>query len=295
MNRVFVLGNATLDGVQRAPRLPKPGETLLGGPVHRCPGGKGLNQAVASARTGAPTVLVAPVGGDADAEVLRTAAAGEEGLVARWIAGPAPTDYSAIWVAADGENAILSSAAAAQGLGADEALEALDDLAADDLLMLQGNLSRDVTAAAAAFARRRGGRTVLNTAPIAWDMASVLDAFDVVVANEGEALALTGEPDAPHAARVLGAGRIAVLTLGAAGAVLARGARLDRVAAPAVRALDTAGAGDVLAGVFAGLLARGGAVERALAVAVVAASIAVTRHGTVPSIPTRREIADLGA
>ena len=293
MSRVFVLGNATLDGVLRAARLPRPGETLLADTLQRCAGGKGLNQAIAAARAGAPTVLVAPVGADPDGDGLKAAAGAEDGLVTRWIASPAPTDYSSIWVAADGENAILSSAAAARGLGEREALAALDDLAAGDLLVLQGNLTQAVTAAAAGFARRRGGRTLLNTAPIAWDMASVLDAVDIVVANEGEALALAGGSDARQAAQALGAGRIAVVTLGAAGALLARGGALESVGAPLVEAIDTAGAGDVLAGVFAGLLAQGSAVDRALAVAVAAASIAVTRHGTVPSFPSRAEIAAL--
>ena len=293
MSRVFVLGNATLDCVLRAPRLPRPGETLLADTLQRCAGGKGLNQAIAAARSGAATVLVAPVGDDPDAGVLKTAAGAEDGLVTRWIASPAPTDHSSIWVAADGENAILSSAAAARGLGEDDALAALDDLAAGDLLVLQGNLTRAVTAASAGFARRRGGRTLLNTAPIAWDMAPVLDAFDIVVANEGEALALAGGSDARRAARALGAGRICVVTLGAAGALLSRDGTLESVAAPVVPAIDTAGAGDVLVGVFAGLLAQGSAVDRALAVAVGAASIAVTRHGTVPSFPSRAEIAGL--
>ncbi|WP_165359633.1 PfkB family carbohydrate kinase [Lichenibacterium minor] len=297
MTRVFVLGNATLDCVQRAPRLPRPGETLLGEVPRRCAGGKGLNQAVASARAGAETVLVAPLGSDPEGAALRAAAAGETGLTARWIASAEPTDYSAIWVAADGENAILSSAAAALSLGEGDALAALDDFAGGDVLVMQGNLGRDVTAAAARFARARGGRMLLNTAPIAWDMAQLLDAVDIVVANEGESLALTGEADPSRAALALGgalgAGRTAVVTRGAAGALLARDGDLATIAAPAVHAVDTAGAGDVLAGVLAGLIARGEPVERALVAAVGAASIAVTRHGTVPSFPSRREIAGL--
>ncbi|GGH19328.1 ribokinase [Alsobacter metallidurans] len=292
MSRVFVLGNATLDCIQTIPRLPAPGETLLADSLLRCPGGKGLNQAVACARTGAATVLVAPLGRDADAAVLAAAAAAEPGLAARWMESAAPTDYSAIWVAAGGENMIVSSAAAARGLAEADAIAALDDLRAGDILLLQGNLTREVTMAAARLGRERGARTALNTAPIAWDMAEALALFDIVIANAVEAAQVTGA-DARSAAAALAPGRIAIVTLGRDGAVMARDGVLTPVAAPRVKAVDTAGAGDVFVGVFVGALCRGAAPDRAIRAATAAAAIAVTRPGTVPSFPSSIELAPL--
>ena len=80
MSRVLVIGNATIDVVQRVARLPSAGETLLGAPPARCAGGKGLNQAIAAARAGAAVTFVAPIGDDAEGQTLRTTLAGE-GLV----------------------------------------------------------------------------------------------------------------------------------------------------------------------------------------------------------------------
>ncbi|WP_158266879.1 PfkB family carbohydrate kinase [Alsobacter soli] len=296
MKRVFVLGNATVDCVQTVARLPVPGETLLCDSLERCPGGKGLNQAIACARTGAATVLAAPLGGDRDGAVLATAASAEANLEARWIASSAPTDYSAIWVASDGENMIVSSAEAARALTEAGALDALADFAAGDVLLMQGNLDRDVTVAACRLAAARGGLRVLNTAPIAWDMAGALPLFDLVVANAVEAATLVG--GAPHAAaQALSSapGRAAVVTLGAEGAILSAEGATTRVAAPAVSAVDTAGAGDVLVGVLVGRLAQGAPLKPALALGIAAASLAVTRRGTVPSFPTRDELARLQA
>ncbi|WP_460451416.1 PfkB family carbohydrate kinase [Alsobacter sp. SYSU BS001988] len=294
MRRVFVLGNATLDCVQTVARLPQPGETLLCDSLQRCAGGKGLNQAIASARTGAPTILAAPIGADPDAALLRSTVGAEAGLEARWIGSAQPTDYSAIWVSADAENVIVSSAAAAHGLTQDEALAALEDFGPGDLLVMQGNLSEALTAAAARRAGERGGFAILNTAPIAWDMGPVLGLFDCVIANAGETRALarrTGPEGAADLARR--ARGMAVVTLGAQGAILARDGETLAVEAPKVAAVDSAGAGDALVGAWAGGVACGLSVEAALRVAVAAASLAVTRRGTAPSFPSRDEMAGL--
>ena len=107
MSRVLVLGNATLDVIQRVDRLPMPGETVLALSTARCAGGKGLNQAVAASRTGAPTLLAAPIGQDAEAAFLADGFRDEAGLDVNWLICNAPTDLSAIWVAT-GENVIVA-------------------------------------------------------------------------------------------------------------------------------------------------------------------------------------------
>ena len=218
MRRVFVLGNATLDCVQRIRRFPNPGETLLCDSLQRCAGGKGLNQALASVRTGAPTVLAAAIGRDAEGAVVAATLESEPGLETRWIASQAPTDYSSIWVNADGENAIVSSAAAAQSLSEAAALTALADFGPGDLLVLQGNLAQGVTEAAATLARDRGGFSVLNTAPIAWDMSRVVGMVDLVVANRVEAAQLaSGDPATAAEMLASGGNCMTVVTLGRGG------------------------------------------------------------------------------
>ncbi|MCG3149672.1 MAG: Ribokinase [Verrucomicrobiae bacterium] len=62
--RLLVVGSSNTDLVIQCDRLPKPGETLLGGEFARYAGGKGANQAVAAARAGARVTFVGAHGND---------------------------------------------------------------------------------------------------------------------------------------------------------------------------------------------------------------------------------------
>ena len=295
MTRVVVIGNATVDVIQRVERFPLPGETLLCGAMVVCAGGKGLNQAIASARTGAPTLLCAPAAADANGDLLARAVAAEVGLDADWLVAAPPTDISTIWIDADGENVIVSSVAAAAAMEPAHAIAACAALADGDVLLVQGNLSQATTAAAIGRAQANGACILLNTAPMRPWMGSLLASVDVVVANAVEAEQLAGSAsDCEAALLVAGAGAV-VVSRGRAGAVLATDRGRWVVAAPAVAALDTAGAGDVMTGTLAGLLAQGVGIAAALDVAVAAASLSVTRPGTTPSFPSRAEITGLRA
>lgn len=301
MSRVVVLGNATVDLIQRVPNLPRPGETLLSGPVQRCAGGKGLNQAVAAARTGASVILVAAIGQDENAGFLTNALKGEAGLAVHWLECDSATDISSIWVSAEGENMILSTAECATALTPHDAQTVAAGLSPGDHLLMQGNLNSLTTAEAARTARANGAIAVLNTAPIAWDLQSVLGMFDCVIANEVEAAMLAGG-DAAHFWPALKAFDVAtaILTVGARGARLFTGdvdvmIPAPRNHSPDDRVVDTAGAGDVLVGTFVGLMAQGRSLRDAARIAVATASLSVTRCGTLPSFPTREEIEYLQA
>jgi ribokinase len=294
MTRVLVLGNASVDLIQRVERFPRPGETLLSSTLLRCPGGKGLNQAVAAVRTGALVTFTAPVGQDQQAEFLADQLKLETGLDVHWRVVGAPTDISSIWVSADGENMIVSSADCPGSVTPDRARMICADLATGDFLLMQGNLRSDTTRIAAETARARGACTVLNTAPIAWDMRQVIGSFDIVIANELEA-AIVADGDFSERwpdLRARGT-KTAIVTLGARGATVFDGNDRTSVAAPRVMAVDTAGAGDVMVGTLVGLLAQGHDKLAAVEIAVAAASLSVTRDGTVPSFPTRDEVRSL--
>ena len=293
MNRVFVLGNATVDIVQQVDNFPHPGETVLAGKSLRCAGGKGLNQAVAAARTGANVTLVAPVGRDSDSAFLAESVAGEEGLRVDWLACPAGTDLSVIWINGSGENVIVSSADCARWLQPDQVRDLCRVLQPGDYLVLQGNLSLVATRAAAEVARACGARTILNTAPIAWDMATVMRLADILIANEGEAGVLSqAAKDPAKALHAIGI-PVVIVTLGAKGARIVHDGCDTILPAPLVTAVDTAGAGDVFTGTLAGLLAQGFDMTTSTAIAVAAASQSVTRNGTTPSFPSQETIRNL--
>ncbi|MGN6551220.1 MAG: ribokinase [Pararhizobium sp.] len=287
MSRVFVFGNATIDLVLAVETWPKPGETVLAEGLTRSPGGKGLNQAVAAARLGANVRLVAPIGDDADAAYLRRFLAVEPGIETAWISCRACTDISTIWVSRRGENVIVSSADCARAVQPEDAEIHLEALGAGDILLLQGNLRPETTLAAARIARAREARLLLNTAPVAWDMAEVLPLADVIVSNEPEARMLTSCEGKQAAIALKACSRgAAIVTRGPAGAALADADGVHEVPAPSVEVVDTSGAGDMLVGTLAHGLASGASLLSALRCSVALASLCVTRPGTIASFPT---------
>ena len=290
--RVVVVGNCTLDIAYHVPRFPRPGETVLAGGSARDLGGKGANQAVAAARSGAPVAFCAAVGADENGDAMRARLV-EEGVGTDHLATPpVPTDESIIYVTPEGENSIVSTHAAAASMDMALARPALEAAGAGDVLLMQGNLAHDVTRACLEEGRRRRAVTVLNPAPIQYGYEAIWPFVDCAIVNEVESEHLGGSADPVTAARRLAERgvRHVVVTLGARGALVAEGKATREIATDPVEAVDTTGAGDVFCGVFAASLARGLAVAPAARGAVRAATLSVTRHGTQRAFPSRSEI-----
>ena len=281
--RVLVLGNAGIDLSILVSRLPRPGETLVGGAMRRAPGGKGLNQAAMAARAGAEVHFCAPLGDDADGCYVAGQLRAERIIVLHLPRPGPPTDTSLLLVAADSENCIVTSGACADALPVGEAEGFAAGCRAGDVLLLQGNLSHATTAAAARVGRASGARVIVNTAPLRWPVQAVLSECWGVVANAGEAEEITGRfgHEAASALAALGPA-LAVVTLGAGGCVTLPGGWHP---APTVTAVDSSGAGDAFCGVLAAALARGFAPDRAIAAAQRAAADTVLRRGAYEALP----------
>lgn len=297
---ILVLGSVNRDLIVHAPRLPLPGETLRGQRFGSCLGGKGANQAVASARLGAKVALAARVGllenGAAMVAQLRG-----EGVDTRFVAQPAdevPGVALIVVGAEDAENQIVT-VAGSNGTLPLEQVEALE-LAGLRWLIAQQELPLPSVARAFERAREAGVRTLLNAAPYRPGCEALLPLVDVLVVNALEAQALVttlgggvAEPEA-LARTLLAKGPSAVLvSLGAEGLcwVDAQGAR--RVPARRVKAIDTVGAGDTLVGALVTALAEGEPIEKALAFAQAAAALAVSRPGVQDAMPRREEVEQL--
>jgi ribokinase len=133
---------------------------------------------------------------------------------------------------------------------------------------------------------------VLNPAP-ARPLPDELAALaPLLTPNAAEAGALAGEADPPAAARALAArtGAPVLVTLGARGALLVDGGSSEPIAAPAVDAVDTTGAGDALNGALAAELAAGRPLAEAAAFAVVAASLSTRAAGARAGMPRREDV-----
>ena len=298
---VLVIGSYNTDLVIRGPRLPAPGETILGGTFAQHHGGKGANQAVAAVRLAAAgqVYFVAKVGDDAFGRQALTQLRAEGLNTAGMSVAPGqPTGVALINVAtATGENSI-SVAAGANGHLSPADVDAALAAAPSTVVVLQLETPLPTVVHAARQAAARGLRVLLNPAPAQPLPAGLGADLYAMTPNETEAETLTGVrvTDAATATRAAdrlhaaGFGRV-IITLGAQGAYWSDGAGAALVAAPVVEAVDTTAAGDCFNGALAVALAEGHALPDAVAFACRAAALAVTRPGAQASLPTRAELA----
>lgn len=292
---ITVVGSINADLTVNVERHPLPGETLLGAGGTVTAGGKGANQAVAAAKLGAEVAMVGAVGSDANAAPA-TALLREAGVDLTHVEelggeGPAVTGLAVITVAAGGENTIIVVPGANGAV--DEGFVAKHEapIAAADLVLLQGEIPASGFARAVELAT---GRVVINLAPVVEVPREALLRADPLLANEHEAglilaqlgLEPEGYPD-ELARRLREAGFASVvLTIGAAGALVADADGLSRVASPQVDAVDTVGAGDAFAGALCHRLVAGDPLREAAAYAARVGAYSVTKPGAQPSYPS---------
>ncbi|MEQ8248931.1 MAG: ribokinase [Alphaproteobacteria bacterium] len=301
---VCILGIFVADLTFVAPgALPHPGETALGREFRIGPGGKGSNQAVAARRAGAEVTLIAKIGADTFGDMAHELYAAE-GISDRGLIDSQthPTGAAGIFLSEEtGENAIVVTPGAAGAISVAEAEAAIDLVAAADIFLTQFEVPLPVAQVGLRLAKSRGVRTVLNPAPAASVSPQIWSLADIVTPNESEAGALsghrvTGPAEAANAGRYFldrGAGAV-VITLGANGVFLMDTQRTLVVAAHRAGPLvETTGAGDSFNGAMAAALAEGQDLENAVRFGNAAAAISVTRPGTAPAMPTRREIEKL--
>lgn len=289
--RVVVVGSANVDVMARVPRIPAPGETLLATSLTRGPGGKGANQAVASARAGgADTWFVGRLGDDGDGELLRRSLAGSGVGVDAIETSSEPTGTALISVADDGENAIVVVGGANADFSSLSQLQR-DRIRAADVVVAQLEIPLG-TVHAAAQARRSGARFVLNAAPSQPLPQELLADVDVLVVNEHELTDLAGEMD-PEKAMTAVARRVPalVVTLGARGSIAVERDRRTSIAAIPATPVDTTGAGDTFVGVLAARLAAGDGLTDAARWGSAAAALAVQRQGAQAAVPSAAEVA----
>ncbi len=287
--RVLVAGSANLDYVVRAPHIPAPGETVLGGAFATFPGGKGANQAVACARAGgADTSMLVALGEDAPGAQLHASLAGAGVEVMCKRTPELPSGVAFICISDEAENAITVAPGANTALAPAD----LSDLHGYSHLLLQLETPIATVTDYARRARQAGLRVVLNAAPAPADPlpAALLESVDILVVNEGELAQLAGDGGSiAEAAARLGVPCV-VVTLGAAGCVASDGGEWLAQAAFAIDAVDTTAAGDTFCGVLVAALARGAALPSALREASAASALACTRAGAQSSIPGHADV-----
>lgn len=312
----LVLGSVNVDLVIRGPRLPLPGETVLGGEFLQAAGGKGANQAVAAARAATGTVaFVGGVGDDLFGTHSREGLSREGLELSGLVTFPqTSTGIALILVDAAGQNQISVASGANARLTPDH-VEALPDELFDEARVFLTSLEIPLPTVRRGLerARERGLITILNPAPADRDIleGNLLSLVDILTPNETELCQLAGELWGPEgelsptsgsraadnpsrwraaAVKLRNRGcRTVIATLGPAGC-LAVGDLEFRQSAPVVRAVDATAAGDAFNGALAVALAEGQPLTAAVRLATATAALSVTRAGAQPSLPRREEI-----
>jgi len=295
---IAVVGSYATGLTMRVDRLPRRGETLLGKGYRVDFGGKGSNQAVASARLGAKVSFVAKIGRDTFGEMALGLYREEAINIESVLQVPdEPTGVGFIIVDADGHNCITVDPGANRRLTGAEVSRCLRTLASETIVLTQLEIPLEAAEAAMAWGRETGAVTILNPAPAQILPKSILALVDILTPNQTEARILTGrspeadiEPETMARELIRGGVKQVVMTLGEKGALIVTPKSVTRVPAIDVQVLDTTGAGDSFNAGLAVALSRGADLEDAVRAAVVTGGLAVIREGVIPSLPTREEV-----
>ncbi len=290
MKRVLNFGSINVDHVYTVEHFVRPGETIGCRKYRRFAGGKGLNQSIALAQAGACVYHAGKVGAaDAWLKTLMEDKGVDTGFV-QTIDGP--SGHAIIQVNAEGENAIIIVGGANQLISEAEVQGIVADFGPDDYLLVQNEVN--AVPQIIQSAKAKGLTIAFNPAPMNAQVLNYpLELVDILIVNETEAQALTGESEPDSIGETLNRRfpqTAVVLTLGDKGAAYFSPQARFYQPAKKVHAVDTTGAGDTFIGFFLAELIETNNPAAALQWATRAAALCVTRHGAADSIPSRREL-----
>ncbi len=295
---LIVFGSINIDLSIAVDHLPRPGETVLSDDYAMRPGGKGANQALAAARSGAKTALVGKIGDDnMGARILSSIR--RQGVMTSGVAeSDLPTGCAVVSRDPNGENQII----VATGANMEARAEQVPDEVLNEgtVVLMQMEVPREENWILLERAKERGATTILNLAPAITLPQQALENLDYLIVNEIEArqiakiLGLTVEENIFSMAATLSrAGNLTcIITLGAEGSitVTAEGKAYHTKALALEDIVDISGAGDCYCGTFAACLHEGMDLHHALKRASVAASLCCEKAGTQESYPYISEI-----
>ena len=297
--KVTVFGSFVVDLMARAPRLPVPGETVLGSFFKQGAGGKGFNQGIAAHKSGGDVTMITKLGRDSLAGVA-TDAMDSVGLSKDHLfySETEPTGVALISVDENtSQNEIIIVPGACATISDEDIASVADRIKESAYLLLQLEVNQDANEKVAAMAKAAGVKVIVNTAPYSPVTDEFLSGCYLVTPNEVEAEELTGIcvsdlESADKAADVFkdrGVQNV-VITLGSRGVYVNEDGKSEIVPAYKVNAIDTTGAGDAFNGGLLTALSEGKTISEAARFANALAAISVQRIGTTPSMPTRAEI-----
>ena len=302
--RIVVLGGINIDLVAMTPRFPAAGETVVGHQFLTYGGGKGANQAVAAGRMGAQVSMVGRVGDDIFApQALKALVDSGVDVSPVGITPATSTGIAVITIDDSAQNQIIQVLGANDTCGEEEEARVVALLDGASALLLQLEVSVELSLRCAQAAKERGVRVILDPSPVRPVPAAFYSCCDIITPNETDAHALVGAPVTDRASAARAAGTLlergvgaAIVTLGPQGAYYATANTTGNatggefVPAFPVNAVDSVGAGDAFNGALAAALGEGYDLGRAVRIASAAGALSVTRSGAQDSMPSRAEV-----
>ncbi|HDB0969674.1 TPA: ribokinase [Staphylococcus aureus] len=299
-NKVVILGSTNVDQFLTVERYAQPGETLHVEEAQKVfGGGKGANQAIATARMQADTTFITKIGTDGVADFIL-----EDFKVAHidtsYIikTAEAKTGQAFITVNAEGQNTIYVYGGANMTMTPEDVINAKDAIINADFVVAQLEVPIPAIISAFEIAKAHGVTTVLNPAPAKALPNELLSLIDIIVPNETEAELLSGikvtneQSMKDNANYFLSIGiKTVLITLGKQGTYFATKNQSQHIEAYKVNAIDTTAAGDTFIGAFVSRLNKS---QDNLADAIdfgnKASSLTVQKHGAQASIPLLEEV-----
>lgn len=298
--KIVVIGSSNTDMVIKSDRLPKPGETILGGNFLMNHGGKGANQAVAAARLGGDVTFICKIGndifGNETMEMFR-----KEKIDTTYvgITSKEPSGVALINVDKKGENCIVVATGANSTLSVEDIQNAAPAIKQASIVIMQLETPIESVSYAAQMAKKEGSTVILNPAPAPNTQLpdDLLANVDILIPNVTEAeiisgMHITDEESVKEVIRSISAKGIKtiIVTMGAKGALAYENNEFIHVPAFKVEAVDTTAAGDTFCGGLCVALSEGKSLKEAILFASKASSISVTRMGAQVSIPLKEEV-----
>ena len=299
-NKVVIIGSTNVDKILNVDRFVKPGETLhLQNAQKIYGGGKGANQALATARSNAQTTFISKIGTEGDADfMLEDFEEAHMNTDYIMTTDTAQTGQAFITIDANGQNTILVYGGANMELNDTDVNKAADAIAEADYIIAQLEVPVPAIISAFKIARENNVTTILNPAPASELSKDLLTLTDIIVPNETEAELLSGIAVTDRASMhqnaeyFLSLGmKVVIITLGEQGTYYATANSAGLIPSFKVKAIDTTAAGDTFIGAFASRLNMTDFnIEESITYANKAASLTVQVEGAQKSIPLEHDV-----